>query len=132
MLLLPHISQMKLLQNSVPHTPCFRELFLGFVFFSHWTTVTTTFVHMTLGRAAFVSVRRVRLALLLRAAAVANQHPDTSRHVSNIQYSSLSISHCSKIKKGLLGFHACVFDRLSHQAASSSALTCASDVNKRL
>lgn len=60
----------------------------------------TTFVLMTLGRAAFVSVRRVRLALLLRAAAVANQHPDTSRHVSNIQCSSLLIFHCAKIKKG--------------------------------
>lgn len=102
------IRQMRLLQNSVhPHTPCFRELFLGFGFFSHWTTVMTTFVLTTLGRAALVSARRVRLALLLRAAAVANQHPDTSRHVSNIQYSSLLIFHWAKIKKkALLGFHA--------------------------
>lgn len=104
----PPVETTKLHSHSCMRTrvPCFRQLFLGFEFFPHWETVTTSsIIFGPLGWAAFGS--GVRLALLfLRAAAVAHQHPSSSRHVAYsqqqwlvIQYSPLSASHGVEIKR---------------------------------
>lgn len=108
-LLSPYSLWLIMLSNSAyrkpaQHTPRFRNLFLNFVFLSRWTTIVSVIFLLTLSRKTFVSISRCyrrRLAFLLRAAAVANQHPVVCQDILHMNYACTFANRLRGINIGI-------------------------------
>lgn len=122
------------------HIPCFRNVFLSFCFLPRWAVTLTIIFLSALSRAAFI-LSSCRFIFLLRAAAVAHQHPEVTlrymsgpiKHYINMMFNNKTelLTHLFRLQRN----ETCLFGLQTFFQVTSicqPASLCASDVNNLL